>query len=109
LRWRVGGVFLGHRPARLSKGAAFGGVSRTWAASAVLLPDLPARRLIVRAEARVFFGPDLHFSDVKHAGIEGSEYELQTLTKKKLIDVLCSYEPDTVRDHYLARHGKPLA
>ena len=59
-------------------------------------------RKLLDAFDRGFFGPYLHFSDMKHVGVEGSEYELQNLTKKKLIDVLCSYEPETVRDHYLA-------
>jgi hypothetical protein len=65
-------------------------------------PQDAVYRKLLDAFDRGFFGPDLHFSDMKYAGIEGSEYELQTLTKKELIDVLCSYEPDTVRDHYLA-------
>ena len=59
-------------------------------------------RKLLDAFDRGFFGPDLHFADMKHSGVEGSEYELQTLTRQKLIDVLCSYEAGTVRDHYLA-------
>jgi|tagenome__1003787_1003787.scaffolds.fasta_scaffold20205005_1 hypothetical protein len=59
-------------------------------------------RKLLDAFDRGFFGPDLHFADMKHSGVEGSEYELQTLTKKDLIEVFCSYEAETVRDHYLA-------